>query len=161
MNSSFSSKPRATETNTILLVDDEPHVREMLARVLGSEDYAVLSAGNGEEALRIAEKHHVDLVLLDLNMPVKSGWDTFERLTTDNPLLPVVIVTARPNQLFTAASSGAGALLEKPLDFPQLLKTIRDLLAEPPETRLARMAGRDTTFQYRPAQAAAPRRRMS
>ena len=66
-------------------------------------------------------------------------------------LLPVIIVTARPNQLFTAASSGAGALLEKPLDFPQLLETIRALLDEPTETRLARMAGRDTAFRYLPA----------
>jgi len=136
---------------TILMVDDERPVREMLSRVLIGENYSVLAAENGEVALRLAATSHVDLVMLDLNMPVKGGWDTFERLTTENPLLPVIIVTARPNQFFTAASSGAGALLEKPLDFPLLLETIRDLLDEPTETRLARMAGRDTVFRYRPA----------
>src|SRR6185295_12647731 len=109
--------------------------------------YSVLAAENGEVALHLAATSHVDLVLLDLNMPRKGGWDTFERLTTQNPLLPVIIVTARPNQFFTAASSGAAALLEKPLDFPQLLQTIGELLEEPDETRLARMAGRDSSFR--------------
>ena len=123
----------------------------MVGRVLVSEGYSVLPAKDGEEALRIAATAHVDLVLLDLNMPVKGGWDTFERLTSDEPLLPVIIITARPNQFFTALSSGAGALLEKPLDFPHLLQTMESLLAESPETRLARMAGRTSAFQYLPA----------
>ena len=83
-------------------------------------------------------------------MPVKGGWDTFERLTAANPALPIIVITARPNQLFTAAGAGVGALLEKPLDFPRLLKTIQELLAEPIETRLARMVGKPTPFYYLP-----------
>jgi DNA-binding response OmpR family regulator len=84
-------------------------------------------------------------------MPMRNGWDTFERLTTQNPLLPVIIITARPNQLFTALSAGVGALFEKPLDFPELLEAIRALLSEPPGARIARVAGRTTQFQYSPA----------
>jgi two-component system, OmpR family, response regulator len=134
--------------NRILVVDDDPSVREMLTRVLVGEGYLVWAAADGTAALEIAADAKVNLVLLDLNMPGKSGWDTFERLTAENPLLPVIIVTARANQLFTALGSGVGALLEKPLHFPKLLETIRQLLAEPAESRLARMAGSPADFHY-------------
>ncbi len=134
----------------ILLVDDDPSVREMLTRVLAGEGYGVRAAANGAEALDVVAASHCDLVLLDLNMPVKNGWDTFERLTAENPLMPVIIITARANQLFAALASGVGALLEKPLDFPRLLLTIANLLAEPPESRLARMTGRPAEFHYVP-----------
>ena len=83
-------------------------------------------------------------------MPVKSGWDTFERLTASNPLLPIIIITARSNQLFTALGAGVGALLEKPLDIPMLLRTVDELLAESAEARLARLTGRQAVFFYRP-----------
>jgi CheY-like chemotaxis protein len=92
-------------------------------------------------------------VLLDLNMPVKNGWDTFEQLTREHPLLPIIIATARPNQLFTALSAGAGALLEKPMDIPTLLQTMEKLLAESAEQRLARLAGKETVFHYQSAKA--------
>jgi CheY-like chemotaxis protein len=135
---------------TILLVDDDPGVRRMLQRVLEEEDYVVVPAADGLEALERAKTAAPDLVLLDLNLPMQNGWDTFERLTTENPLLAVIIITARPNQLFPALASGAGALMEKPLDLPKLLRTIRDLLAEPAESRLARMAGERAEFHYLP-----------
>jgi CheY-like chemotaxis protein len=132
----------------ILVVDDDSPVREMLSRVLAGEGYGVLAAANGAEALEIAAAKKIDLVLLDLNMPGQSGWDTFERLTASQPLLAVIIITARPNQLFTALGAGVGALLEKPLDFPQLLQAVSRLLAETPESRLARLAGQASGFYY-------------
>ncbi len=135
----------------ILLVDDDPTVRDSLNEVLVAESYIVLAAENGEQAIDLANKSPVDLVLLDLNMPVKNGWDTFEQLTREHPFIPVIIVTARPNQVFTAFSAGAGALLEKPMDIPTLLRTIERLLAEPTERRLARLAGHETDFHYKPA----------
>jgi len=135
---------------TLLLVDDDSAVRRMLSRLLSEEHYHVLTAGNGVEGIDVAHSNSVDLVLLDLNLPMKDGWDTFERLTTENPLLPVVIITARSNQIFPALASGAGALMEKPLDLPNLLQTIRDLLNEPVAVRLARMAGKPASFRYLP-----------
>lgn len=145
------SQDSSPKTKTVLLVDDEPSVRELVGRVLKSEKYAVVTAENGVEALRLAAQVQIDIVLLDLNLPVKNGWDTFERLTYDHPLVPVIIITARPNQFFSAVGAGAGALLEKPLDFPTLLKTMETLLAEPLETRLARLAGKSAAFHYQPA----------
>jgi len=130
----------------ILLVDDDPTVRDSLNDVLVAEGYLVILAENGQQALDIAARLPVDLAVLDLNMPVKNGWDTFERLTADHPLIPIIIATARPNQLFTALNAGAGALLEKPMDIPTLLRTIEGLLAESAEERLARLAGKKTEF---------------
>ena len=135
----------------ILLVDDDSTVRDSLNDVLVAEGYFVIPAENGQQALDLANRQPVDLALLDLNMPVKNGWDTFERLTAEHPLLPVIIITARPNQLFTALGAGVGALLEKPMDIPVLLRTMEKLLAESAEQRLARLAGKETEFHYQPA----------
>ncbi|MEI7729891.1 MAG: transposase [Verrucomicrobiota bacterium] len=63
-------------------------------------------------------------------------------------LFPIIIATARPNQLFTAVGSGAGVLLEKPMDIPTLLRTIAKLLDESAETRLHRLAGSDAGFYH-------------
>jgi DNA-binding response OmpR family regulator len=63
----------------------------------------------------------------------------------------VAVVTARPNQLFTALASGVGALLEKPFYIPKLVQTIKHLLRESVETRAARMAGKIAQFHYLPA----------
>ncbi|MDR3377201.1 MAG: response regulator [Verrucomicrobiae bacterium] len=140
-----ATKPR------ILLVDDDPAIRQILVRILSEENYLVSSAANGVEALALGGSAPFDLVLLDLNMPVKGGWETFEELTLRDPYLPVILITARPNQFFPALASGAGALLEKPLDFTRLFRTIRSLLAEAEQQRLSRMAGGFPGFSYVPA----------
>ena len=135
----------------ILLVDDDPTVRDSLNDVLLAEGYFIIPAENGQRAPDLANKSSVDLVLLDLKMPVKNGWDTFEQLTREHPLIPIIIATARPNQLFTALGAGAGALLEKPMDIPTLLRTMGKLLAETAEQRLARLAGQKAEFHYNPS----------
>jgi two-component system response regulator MprA len=144
------SVPVRSPKKKIMLVDDDPAIRQILVRLLEEEDYMVLTAANGVEALALNDATKVDLVLLDLNMPVKGGWETFEQLTAKNPLLPIILITARPNQLFPALASGVGALLEKPLDFVKLFDSIRTLLEETPEARLARMAGHSSSFRYIP-----------
>ena len=141
-----------TARRRILLVDDDAGVRGSLSDVLVSEGYVVIPANDGQQAIELAASAAIDLVLLDLNMPRKNGWEAFERLSAEHPLLPIIIVTARPNQLFTAVGAGVGALLEKPLDIPTLLRTIKRLLAESAETRLARLAGQATDFHYSAAQ---------
>jgi len=142
----------------ILLVDDDPAIRQILLRLLVEEGYRVSTAAHGAEALALIDATKFDLVLLDLNMPIKGGWETYEQLSTLRPLLPVILITARPNQFFSAVASGVGALLEKPLDFVQLLSTIQALLKEPDEVRLARWSGRSSTFCYIPSNADEPER---
>jgi CheY-like chemotaxis protein len=143
-------QPSQESKEKILLVDDEPAIRQMLTRLLAGEGYHVLPATNGSEALEFAGHAEFDLVLLDLNMPGMDGWDTFEQLTAKHPLLPIIVITARPNQRFTALAAGIGALMEKPLDLQKLLLTIRGLLDEPDDVRIARMAGRPSEFHYVP-----------
>jgi len=134
----------------ILLLDDDEAIRQMLGRVLTQEGYLVIPAPTGQRALELAAATELDLALLDLNLPGQNGWDVFERLTAEKPLLPIIIITARANQLFVALGAGAGALMEKPLDPPRLLQTIRDLIDEPTEMRLARLAGKRAEFHYLP-----------
>jgi CheY-like chemotaxis protein len=148
--SATEEKGSFQEKKKILLVDDDSAIRRILRRVLSGEGYTVLTAANGEEALQLASADHFDLVLLDLNMPEKDGWETFEELTECHPLLPVIVITARPNQIFPALAAGVGALLEKPLDLNRLLEEIPRLLEEPRQTRLARLAGRPSVFSYVP-----------
>lgn len=135
----------------ILVVDDDTSVREMLTRVLIGEGYLVWSAADGAAALEMAAAKKIDLVLFDLNLPGKSGWQIFQKFMVANPLLTVIVITARSNQLFTALGVGVAALLEKPFNFPNLLQTIGRLLAEPVESRRARMAGQTAGSHYQQA----------
>jgi len=140
----------------ILVVDDDPQIRESLRKVLRAEGYEVVLAADGQQGIEKSNAERIDLLLLDLNMPVKSGWDTFERLTAINPLLPIIVITARPDQYALADAAGVAALMEKPLDVPVLLETMRKLLAEPPETRLARLAGKNPHTLHLEAPTGAP-----
>jgi DNA-binding response OmpR family regulator len=140
----------------ILVVDDDPQVRESLRKILQAEGYDVVLAADGQEGLDQFDSKHIDLLLLDLNLPAKSGWDFFERFSSTNPLLPIVIITGRHNQYKLAAAAGVGALMEKPLDVPLLLQTIAALLVEPAEARLKRLVGLNSDVRYAP-----PRRTAS
>jgi CheY-like chemotaxis protein len=132
----------------ILLADDDDEVLAALSSVLTSEGYEVIVAKNGREAIEQFLERHIDVALLDLNMPVKGGWEAFERLTTIHPLLQVIVITARPDQYPLAIAAGVAALMEKPLDLPLLLQTIDELLVEPVENRLSRLAGRRPITRY-------------
>jgi CheY-like chemotaxis protein len=134
----------------ILVADDDPAIRRMLLRLLVGENYRVATAANGFEAIERAGATQVDLVLLDLNMPGKDGWETFEVLSRKNPLLPIVLITARPDQHYFATAAGVAALLEKPLDYEKLFHTIHNLLTEPAEACLARYTGKSPMFRYAP-----------
>jgi DNA-binding response OmpR family regulator len=139
---------RRPSLDRVLLVDDDKSVRESLTEVLVCEGYLVEQAANGEEALRCLDLKRVDIVLLDLNMPRLNGWDTFEKIVERWPLIPILIITARPNQLFMAASAGAAGLLEKPVDIPAMMGAIRTALEEPTAVRLERLAGASVHFAF-------------
>src|SRR5437867_4060726 len=135
-------------TKRILLVDDERSIRESLNKILRVENYDVVLAENGLEAIEKQAVEHIDLLILDLNMPLKDGWDALGALIEINPRLPVVIITGRSNQRILAESTGADAVMEKPLDVPLLLQTIRALLDEPMENRALRASNRAARFRY-------------
>ena len=99
-------------------------------------------AEDGLVGLDMFDPDHSDLLLLDLNLPGKGGWDVVERITSVSPLLPIIVITGQPNQCEMATAAGVGALMGKPLDVPFLLQTITELLDEPAEQRLERLVGR-------------------
>jgi len=140
------SSPRQRSAHTrqrILLVDDDPSVCASLAKVLELEDYRVELASDGLEAIRKFRSWQPDLVLLDLNMPRADGWTAFERMEQDHPFVPFVVITARPHQYDRAVCAGIDAFMEKPLNLPVLLNTVRQLLCESEAQRIARLADRD------------------
>jgi CheY-like chemotaxis protein len=125
--------------NRILIADDDSLVRGSLAAVLESEGYMVDEARNGIEAVTRAIDHLPDLVLLDLNMPHWDGWTAFSQLDRVTPLLPVVVITARPNQYQKAVRLGVDAFMEKPLDIPVLLRAIKRFTSEDEKRHVRRI----------------------
>jgi len=141
-------------TKRILLVDDDRSIRESLSKILRAENYEVVLGENGQEAIENQGAERIDLLILDFD-PAASGvtndWATsLERLVGINPLLPVVIITARSNQRALAETAGADALMEKPLDVPLLLQTISELLTESMESRAQRARDRVSRFRFAP-----------
>jgi two-component system response regulator GlrR len=132
--SSRTTKPR------VLLVDDDFSVRQAVSLALQSENFEVVTAWNGREAVEKYFQGQIDLVLLDLNMPISNGWDTFERLTTMNPYLAIVLITGTHHQRHAAAVAGASAIMEKPLNLPLLVQVLNRLANESLDQRLKRMA---------------------
>jgi DNA-binding response OmpR family regulator len=129
------------QTRRVLVVDDDASVRESLTKVLKSAGYDVVTVADGQQALETFDPERTDLMLLDIDLPLKNGWETFERITTESPTLPIIIVTGQADQVHMAKEAGVGVLMEKPLDAPQLLQTIEELLIESKEARLRRLCG--------------------
>ena len=132
----------------ILLVDDDMQIRKSLHKVLCAEGYDVILAANGQEGIRQFCADRFDLLLLDVSLPDMSGWEVFGTITSINPFLPIMVITGKDDQHDLAVLGGVGALIEKPLDVPRLLETVRELLAEAPEIHLQRLAGRRGDLRY-------------
>ena len=125
----------------VLVADDDASVRSSLRKVLVDAGFEVAVAADSREAVEKFEAGRVDVVLLDIGLPVKNGWNAFERITNKAPVLPIIVITGQASQHDLAVAAGVGALMEKPLDVTELLNTIRELLHESVETRLLRLCG--------------------
>jgi DNA-binding NtrC family response regulator len=79
---------------TILVVDDEVMMRQLLEKILGRDGYRVLNAADGEEALMIMGKEAINIVISDLQMPGMSGFDLLKMVKRDYPQTSVIIMTA-------------------------------------------------------------------
>lgn len=118
--------PRAQD-KTVLVVDDEPNVRDYLAQILRDADFNVVTAADGSEALEIIRTRPPDFISLDLVMPRKSGHKLLYELRKDKSLsrIPVVIITAHAQDelgqdaihdiMENRVISGPGVYLEKPV----------------------------------------------
>jgi two-component system copper resistance phosphate regulon response regulator CusR len=112
----------------ILVVDDDPRTRDLLAKGLAESGHEALQAANGEEALAAiaAAAQHFDLVLLDVMMPVLDGWQTIARLRSDSPTTPVIMLSARQelHERVQGLTLGADDYLVKPFAWSELLARI-------------------------------------
>lgn len=114
----------------ILIVDDDPPVRRMLARTIGAEGYVVGEAADGAQALVAVESSAPDLVVLDVAMPGLDGFEVCRQMRRRGVDTPVILVTARDAVADRVAGLDAGAddYLAKPFDSGELLARIRALL---------------------------------
>ncbi len=110
---------------TILVVDDDADSRELLAELLSHQGYTVVCASNGREALDCINSSVPELMILDLMMPVMSGWELLERQKADPKLesLPVVVMTASG----LVQNLSAEAVIHKPIDFKALMRVVKQL----------------------------------
>ena len=118
---------------SILVVDDDPEIVTMLSTRLGKRGYKVTTAEDGKRAIEIAKRDKPDLVLLDVMMPGKSGWEVARALKQDPVTqgVKIVMVTAigeKTNEI-TAPIYGADAHVDKPFEFEKLERVITELLA--------------------------------
>lgn len=132
----------------ILVVDDDPAIRDILVSLLLKEKYLVQIAGTAAEALEKVRHLNIDLVLLDLKTPGDGGLDALDQLIRICPSLPIILVADQPSYFFPALSLGVGTLLQKPLDFVNLFHAIHRLLAESEERRRTRAAQAADFFQF-------------
>ncbi|MGC4119702.1 MAG: response regulator [Myxococcales bacterium] len=112
-----------TDHGYILVVDDDPDIRETMLFVLEDAGYEVVTAANGAEALECLRKNAARLILLDLMMPVMDGWQ-FRAAQRNDPLIgeiPVVVLTGMGRAAREATALKATACLEKPVDLEVLL----------------------------------------
>jgi CheY-like chemotaxis protein len=116
----------------ILVVDDDPEIVSMLSTRLTKRGYNVSTAADGHRALELAKRERPDIVLLDVMMPGKSGWEVARALKQDPVTagIKIVMVTAigeSVNEL-TSPLYGADAHLDKPFEFEKLEKIIANLV---------------------------------
>ncbi len=132
----------------ILVAEDDPHIREGLQATLESEGYRVTTARDGAEALRLFEKTKFDLALLDVMMPEVSGFDVCRAIRRTNRALPVVMLTAKGEEIdkVVGLELGADDYITKPFGVRELLARLAAVL------RRAALA----TDQPQPAPTATP-----
>lgn len=117
---------------SIIVVDDDAAVRRIASRILSEEGFRVLEASDGDEAIRIAERHGPDigLVVTDIVMPRLNGIELLERLSRIQPALPVVLMSGyTSNELMGRALVAPCGILRKPFAPEALIDEVRRCLA--------------------------------
>ena len=112
---------------SVLLVEDDERISEPLIRVLRAEDFDVVHVAAGQPALDAVESDVPDLVLLDLTLPDVDGLDVCRRLRADHPGLPIIMLTARAEEMDVIVGLGAGAddYVAKPFRLAELVARIK------------------------------------
>jgi two-component system KDP operon response regulator KdpE len=113
--------------STVLIVDDEPSIRISLRTILSGLGFAVVEAARGEEAVSLVRTAHVDIVLLDINMPGLGGIEVCRAMRKNAPHLPIVMLTVQGSEdrKVEALDAGADDYITKPFRLRELIARIR------------------------------------
>jgi two-component system, OmpR family, KDP operon response regulator KdpE len=126
-----------SDEGRVLVVDDDPQIRRVMRTTLEARGYAVDEAGSGEQALELASAAKYDLVLLDINLPEKTGVDTCReiRMTCTTPIIMLTVRDASEDKI-EALDAGACDYVTKPFAMGELLARIRAVLRRTPSPAL-------------------------
>ncbi len=119
-------------TAAVLVVDDQPDAREMLAEYLSFCGFTVQQAADGIEAIDAAVRVHPAVILMDLMMPRLDGWQATRRLKADERTknIPVIAVSALADEQQRARQAGCDEFIPKPVDLESLVGFVRVVLSE-------------------------------
>ena len=114
----------------ILIVEDDVSILTGLVDLLSGEEYEVFSTTDGQRALDIYNKEHPDLMLLDIMIPEKSGYEVCKEIRKDNPHIPIIMLTAKGQEVdkVVGLEIGADDYIVKPFAVNELLARIRAVL---------------------------------
>lgn len=117
-------------TETILVIEDDPSILRGLVMNLGFEGYKLLTARDGSEGLLLAQQSSPDLIVLDLMLPKRDGFDVIRELRSGDANMPIVVLSARGEEAdkLLGLSLGADDYVTKPFSLPELLARIRSVL---------------------------------
>jgi CheY-like chemotaxis protein len=120
----------AKPSQCVLVVDDDPGVRDVIRSMLEAAGYTVLMAENGKEAIRLLKTERADLILTDLVMPEQEGIETIKTLRREYPEIKVIAMSGAfgGDYLRIASYLGAHATLAKPIQMEKLLALVRETL---------------------------------
>lgn len=134
----------------ILVADDDKNTRKYLSAVLEAENYTVLTASDGVEALKVLESEHIDLIVLDIMMPNMDGYEFTRTLRESGSEIPVLMVSAKvlPKDRHMAFESGTDDYISKPVDPQEMLLRIKALLRRAKITNEKKIEIGDVTIDY-------------
>jgi two-component system invasion response regulator UvrY len=128
-----ASPPRSNQTISILVADDHPNFRSQLSEMLAEEFpmAAFCEAGDGDEVLVELERHPIDLLLLDINMPRRSGLEILPDVRALSPRTRVIVASVHPEEQFgtLAMEAGAHAYVNKDRVPEELIPTVKSVLS--------------------------------
>jgi two-component system, cell cycle response regulator DivK len=117
---------------TILVVEDESSIRDLIERRLAIEGYQIIHATNGALAIALARSEQPDLIVMDIGLPIMNGWQATQRLKSqpETRAIPILALTAyaMSEDRQRSLDAGCDAYETKPIDFASLLQKIRGLL---------------------------------
>ena len=118
----------------VLLIEDEPNIIEAISFILSRDGWSVKTHSNGADAVEMVRERQPDIVILDVMLPGKSGYDILRELREDpeNAALPVLMLTARgqSKDREIAERAGCDAFMTKPFSNADVLETVRSLVAK-------------------------------